>query len=439
MSIVTKLPAVGLFAGEMARSREIAKGPELFTRSLVSDGGDSGEFRILRRWNSHTPSVVDVVGGGYFLYWQARGTVIDPGYGFVRLLQERTECGFGDINLVVTTHDHMDHCQDFAAIIALLRQYNKWGMDRQRLESPHTLDLIMSHGVAAQFASILDHSENMPFLRYGKILPPSPIKRVQKPPNVALVREKLAVDSWKSPQKELCRFYDRTIEDDYLFRLHALSTMHSELLGDKTGMGLRFELLEKQGGGCAMKCVIVISGDTGADPASQLAKPADFARAYVSDCDMNLLVLHVGNMEGVDAQSGSLKREAEHLGLHGTVEILLEMVKQCQLPQRLPRAVVLTEWGYEFGRAELYGRSRFTELVVETLRANGCDRFHAAVKGAKPINTSIPIIPGDVELRFRLPDLAVWCKTASGFDWCAPATVRAEEYRPDIVYCGGNA
>ena len=61
-------------------SSRIAKGPDLFWRQSPVE---PDHLRVLRRWNSHTPSLLDVWGGGYFLRWKGCGTVIDPGASFV--------------------------------------------------------------------------------------------------------------------------------------------------------------------------------------------------------------------------------------------------------------------------------------------------------------------------------------------------------------------
>ena len=83
-------PAAERFAVEMEEARLIAKAPELFQRS--SPGREKmNELCILRRWNSHTPSVWNAWGGGYFLRWRNNGTVMDPGCSFVRLFGKKPE------------------------------------------------------------------------------------------------------------------------------------------------------------------------------------------------------------------------------------------------------------------------------------------------------------------------------------------------------------
>ena len=115
--------ALNHFAKEVEEARRIAKGPDLFWRQGTQE---PDQICILQRWNSHTPSLLDVWGGGYFLRWRGRGTIIDPGCSFIRLFRLHTPYGLQDVNMVLATHDHVDHCQDLGTLISLLRGYNKW-------------------------------------------------------------------------------------------------------------------------------------------------------------------------------------------------------------------------------------------------------------------------------------------------------------------------
>ena len=431
-----------VFAEEVEQARWIAKGPSIFWRTAGTDPqAPKGEIRILRRWNSHTPSVLDVFGGGYILRWRGKGTVIDPGCGFIRMLQKLTSYGLGDIDMVVSTHDHIDHCEDLGTLVTLLREFNKWGIVKGESGFPRTMDVLVSHGVAAQFASVLTHPENAPFLRWSKILPPARVERVRLPPKIALNHDDTLKDLSKWPAehlRRLCKFYSARIEDprEYAFRMFAMPARHSELLGQNTSMGLRFELCDAD-----PPCSIVISGDTGVCSPSEIERPCyknnvsarTLAEYYKG---AHLLVLHVGTMEKVDATTRVPEREGEHLGLIGVIEILEELSRIAQAEGvGLPKLVVLTEWGYEFGRLGLRGRTAFTRHVVNELRGRGKtgNSFFAAVKGERNTEGGIPVIPADVNLRIRLPDLEVWSdKKGSRF---VPRTqIEAEEQVEEIVY-----
>lgn len=430
-------------AGGMTEARKIAKGPELFRRK--SPATEPPQFCVLRRWNSHTPTLMDVLGGGYFLRWNGKGTIIDPGCGFVRMFQLYTPYGFEEIDMIIATHDHVDHSQDFGTFVTLLREYNKWKSEDIRMRPrpgkvfrPHILDLLVSHGVAAEYNSVVTHPENAPFLRTGKVLPPKELETVQPVPKIAYgdgsrLRE---LTDWQPHLKHAMKHLASGLRKRYSFGLHSLPAKHKELLGDNTSMGVRFDLLDQR----ERVSTIAISGDTGVrqeapatagrvsdiyDLGHTAAELAEFYRGA------DLLVLHVGSMERVNKAGDDLDPEPDHLGSRGVVEILKKLVRPRPNP-RFPKAVVLTEWGYEFGRLGLYGRTKFTQLVA---REAGLP-FFAAVDKVPPESLGrIPIIPADIALRFRLPDLAVWCSDDSGNEgWAAPEDVRASEGVPEITY-----
>ena len=83
-----------------------------------------------RKWNSFTPSLPlgeddeTSVGGGYFLYANGVGTVIDPGFDF---LENFNAMGgrLADIHNIVVTHAHNDHTNDLESLLTLFYQRAK--------------------------------------------------------------------------------------------------------------------------------------------------------------------------------------------------------------------------------------------------------------------------------------------------------------------------
>ena len=360
----TLSPALARFAGEIAKALKIAKGPDLFTRHGPQR---MNELRVLRRWNSHTPALLDVWGGGYFLRWNERGTIIDPGASFLRLFELCTDYGLQDIDMILATHDHVDHCHDLGILISLMRAFNKWGKQQKPPLAEHFLDAVVSHGVADQFASVLTNPENVSSLRWRKALPPARIATVSTQPG--------------RPR----RGHPKSIPKRYDYKLAALPAFHTELLGESTGMGLGITL-----NGCSKK--IVISSDTALARGPRSLSARELVRAYKG---ANLLILHVGSME----EPGKA-RLPQHLGSTGVIEILQG------LAAKPPELVVLSEWGYEFGRMKLRGRSRFTELIAGELQNRGCPYF-AAVEGAAAPDKATPILPADLNLSISLPNFEV--------------------------------
>lgn len=352
---------VSQFAKAVQAALKIAKGPDFFRRT---DPPNLDEFRVLRRWNSHTPSLLDVWGGGYFLRWHGKGTVIDPGVSFLRLLNLHTPYGLRHLDMIVATHDHFDHCGDLGTLLSLLRAYND--PKREPPYPKHSWDLVVSHGAADQLVPLLVHPENAGIIRWRKALPPQEVTSVPASDGSA----------------------DEEISTIYSYELGAVKAFHNELLGEQTGFGVRIALAGQN------KC-IAISGDTAI---ARRADDMDGSELIDGYRGASLLVLHVGTMEKPDES-----RLKQHLGFNGVVQVLSRLAGDASL-----QLVVLSEWGYEFGRLGLRGRSRFTELVVEDLKAHGCDRFFAAVEGAPAGDDRIPILPADLNLRISLPDFGVW-------------------------------
>jgi hypothetical protein len=91
------------------------------------------EFICMRRYSSAfpllpRPSAFHAHGGGYFVRLHSAkrepfGIVIDPGTDFVENLY-RTGYGLSDIDMVVVTHDHVDHVGALDALLSLLHERN---------------------------------------------------------------------------------------------------------------------------------------------------------------------------------------------------------------------------------------------------------------------------------------------------------------------------
>ena len=122
-----------------------------------------------------------------------------------------------------------------------------------------------------------------------------------------------------------------------------------------------------------------------------------------SNENSDLLVLHVGGLEKKGKKRYS---PGGHLGLQGIVEILMRLEKK-------PKLVILTEWGYEFGRIGANGRTAFVQRVVDDARMKDLPYYAAVEVDGKPPQSStpegIPILPADIGLSVRLPDMRIKC------------------------------
>lgn len=84
--------------------------------------GMSSSTPILYNSTFHT----DYSGGGFYVKWKDTGIVVDPGYGFVRNMA-RYGLTIYDVNVVIITHDHIDHNSDMRQIIDLSYQMHNRG------------------------------------------------------------------------------------------------------------------------------------------------------------------------------------------------------------------------------------------------------------------------------------------------------------------------
>lgn len=271
---------------------------------------DGNEFQVLRRWNSHTPMLQFSYGGGYLLRWRGKGIVIDPGVTFLDVFQHAHPVEgmrahrMDDIDMVLVTHDHADHCEDVGMLLVFLRNYNKRFKGKER-----HIDFVQSLGAHFRSVILLNNAETREWVRAIDIPPPRKGTTCSRAP--------LNLKAYHLELTELC-------------------THHTEVLGDRSALGFRMELESDTG----QKIVFCDTGDTKYD--------ASLAAEYRGD----LVLLHVGTMEDVRTEPDG---HGEHLCFVGVLRILESLkIKQ-------PKLVLLGEWGEEF-RGPGY-RRRFTETV----------------------------------------------------------------------------
>jgi hypothetical protein len=387
---------------QINRATQKHKSPDIFWRNSKEE---INEIRILRRWNSHSPSITNIYGGGYYIRWANKGTIIDPGYSFIKLFRRRTQYTMNDIDLVVVTHDHIDHCQDLAALITLFRQYNNWCVKKKKNGFPRTWDMLISYGVADQYNSLFNNPDNHPFLFRQRISINQTVelKSIGNIPEFLNDAQKLELLNKDSYQQIFHEQIADTFEKKYSYKLDALPANHKELFGNTTSFGLKISLTdnEKKRNN---NPVIVITGDTSINADSNKNDGKLLSNCYK---DAELLILHVGSIEDV----GAVRYTKDHLGFQGIVEILKRIYKTS--PRKL-KLVVLTEWGYEFGLLGLNGRSLFTSFVAQELNNAGCNKYYAAIQmpGSSQLQdfprNGIPIIPADISLRIQLPNLQIF-------------------------------
>jgi hypothetical protein len=90
---------------------------------------------VARHWNSDSPIIPrrgrlpfndpnsqGAVGGGYFLRHRGIGIAIDPGHAFLKTIYEKHDICAADIDVIIITHFHQDHCGDIANCLTMARE-----------------------------------------------------------------------------------------------------------------------------------------------------------------------------------------------------------------------------------------------------------------------------------------------------------------------------
>jgi len=226
-------------------------------RTLMTHSKWDNIFLVARRWNSYTPALPAIeslgFGGGYFLAWNGKGLVIDPGYNFLRILRECTnkELGLVDIDGILITHDHPDHTAGLEDILTLIREENRI--------RKHHLDLFCNIGALYKFEYRITKLS-----RYITCYP---------------LRPGTTLD----------------LSEKYNFTIHATPAFHKETWGEsKYSIGTIFDLHKK--------CRIGITSDT--------RWHQDLISAYLGT---DLLVMHLGTLE---AKNSALPNHLGSLGAY---------------------------------------------------------------------------------------------------------------------------
>ncbi len=240
-----------------AQETRVKTAPILRGRTL---GSHPDTFLNFKKWNSTSPiySSDSSVGGGYFLILNHKGIVVDPGYDF--LWSFLKIFSIEDIDTIIITHDHPDHCDDVPRIINLLHETNI--LKEQNHQRRISIDFFVSTGVHVRYGSMLSSRDTL--------------EHVVSPGLI---------------------FY---LPDHRLF-FTATLTRHPEIIGTDTGFGIRLRMRTPGG------LDIGITGDTGYH--TGLIRAFDGTR---------MLVAHIGRVRDQVTRGFSNK----HLTFPGIVTLV---------------------------------------------------------------------------------------------------------------------
>lgn len=101
-----------------------------YKKKIKSVRNIENKFICLKGLASSTPLIgsiafgMEKLGGGFYFRFNGKGIVVDPGIGFVTLMHQNN-IFIDDIDVVIVTHNHLDHNADVRAIASLLYDYNR--------------------------------------------------------------------------------------------------------------------------------------------------------------------------------------------------------------------------------------------------------------------------------------------------------------------------
>jgi len=330
---------------------------------------DTKRFYVLRKWNSFTPVVPnfddsdDAVGGGYFIYHNGKGTVIDPGYNFI----ENFFSAGGrivDIDNIVITHAHNDHTIDFESILTLIYQYNAQNTKRSKRHHKK-VNVYLNMGSFLKFSGILD-LRNCPYIDRVIALNPG----------------------------------SRFVLDDGL-QMTVLPAYHDEIVSRKYSVGLHFSCKVEH----KRTTNLLFTSDSGLFPqrlkdnkvVADVGKKELYETYEVDLKDIDLLVPHIGSIKEREIDPNLTAKLDEiiypnHLGIIGTARMITSI---------RPKLVVLSEFGEELKDFLV----DLTEMLQDVV-----DGFFENKKGHVP-----HVLPGDVSFVYDLGTKGVYCPICREF------------------------
>lgn len=339
---------------------------------------------VLREWNSYTPAIPDEYdpgrGGGYFIWHNAQGIVIDPGYDFIRNFGEAGG-RLRDIHHILLTHAHNDHTADFESLLVLLNKYNKLHKESKKV------NLYLSQGALRKFSGLIP-------LRGSSYLD-----------------EVVVLNRGRNEDAQAMKLFEGAT-------VIVLPAYHDDVITQRDAIGLGFIF-----DGDGWKRKLVFTGDTGLFPKcyDEQGEPLTFSKypdvykvnqkedkaiynQYPRDLfEPDLLVAHIGSIKKYELNPETPIFDEEtprfypdHLGILGIVKIVDKLN---------PKKVVVSEMGEE----------------LKEIRKDLVDHVQQALEKKRHVvhNGSVPFCcPGDRTIVYYLDEGHLLCHTS-----CRPEPV----------------
>ncbi|MGC1120229.1 MAG: tetratricopeptide repeat protein, partial [Candidatus Methanofastidiosia archaeon] len=287
---------------------KILESKELTQRRLDSflqpgESPDNGNFfLVLRRWNSYTPALHTFAesnpGGGYFLHWKGKGIVIDPGFDFLDNFFENG-LHIADIDAVIITHAHVDHCSDFESILTLIYEYNDKNKDKGK-GGKKEIDVFMNLGAMRKFLCWVP----------------------TEPGEKSFINRVHSLEYGNS--------YDLK---DYGLTLKVTRAVHDEVLSKSCSVGLIFELYDEEEHTRDSPLRIGYTSDTG-----------HFESVEEQYRGVEMIIAHLGSIEKADFDPEEKDEPRNHLMLRGVMSVI---------DKSGARLALISEFGEELGESRI--------------------------------------------------------------------------------------
>ena len=346
---------------------------------------------VLRKWNSYTPAIPSddeerSRGGGYFLWHNGYGTVIDPGFNFLENFDE-AKCRIHDIHNVILTHAHNDHTAEFETLRMLLQKYgeacNNAGQQAKKVR------FFLNNGSFQKFSGLLNLQD---FSFTEKVITLNP-----------------------GAEHELLGGG----------RIRVMPAYHDEVVARDQAVGL-LVTLDMEGGSTRR---ILLTSDTGLLPLDKGTRElrADGTQATqqiwrryeeYGATKPDVMIIHIGSIKRQELEY-NLDREPwqacypNHLGLIGTAQVMLA----CR-----PKLALISEFGEEMRNIRL--------SLVKSLQEKLLDVIYDDPQPYIP-----RAAPADLALIYDLNQEKFW-DCVSG-NWAPMAEIDFEEGKrvdPDGIY-----
>lgn len=294
-------------------------------------------FIASRRWNSWTPNLPRIRskthhyyfhkknGGGYFVSDGAVNIVIDPGYGFLDMLNSFHDISVMDIDAIIITHDHPDHSSELQNILSLRFVYKSECSSKLRIFlNPSTFYLYRN--LLSYYSELLHNNRPMLVVPGGD----------------PIIFNKIEINTIGMHHNEIYNYLYTDIKNKV-----------DSIAGESKALGLKVSINTIE----EASCQIAIPGDT-----SFPENPEEVERLAEFYGNPDIASVHLGSIEeewsSIDTDPASKidYGQGKHLGLNGVVKFL-NIIQ--------PKVAIISEFGEELNASDI--RLSISELTKDLL------------------------------------------------------------------------